>query len=275
EKNSTLISLLLPWFLGPAKRAKQHAIRELFTLIGSYVEKRRATSVVRTSDTVDYLLGAGCSPGSIIQFILGLIHAGYINTGMNVCWDVVYLRMHPEWKDKVATDIQALLSNHTNTISNEPLHECLASIPLDVWETEMPVMDSVIRETQRITMGASVLRRNLGEEVVVSDKVIPKGNFLIYPLADVHADPDIYPEPSKFDPRRFDAGREEDKRAPNAFLGWGAGRHMCAGMRIAKLEVKLIMALFFLTFEFEVVDSVGEFPKSLPQSDFNEFKKVR
>lgn len=50
---------------------------------------------------------------------------------------------------------------------------------------------------------------------------------------------------------------------------------MCAGMRIAKLEVKLIMALFFLTFEFEVVDSAGEFPKSLPQSDFNEFKRVR
>ncbi|KAJ7097707.1 cytochrome P450 [Mycena epipterygia] len=133
----------------------------------------------------------------------------------------------------------------------------------------------VIREMQRITMGTSVLRRNMGEEVVVGDKVIPKGDFLIYFFVDVHANPDIYPEPSKFDPRRFDAGREEDKRALIAFLGWGAGWHMCAGMRIAKLEVKLIMALFFLTFEFEVVDSTGEFPKSLTRSNFNEFKKVR
>ncbi|KAJ7097698.1 cytochrome P450 [Mycena epipterygia] len=188
EKNSTPISLLLPWFPGPAKRTKQHAIHKLFTLIGSCVEKRRAASVVRTSDTIDHLLGAGCSPESIIQ--------------------------------------------------NEPLHEHLASIPLDVWETEIPVTDSVIRETQGITMGASALRRNLGEEVVVGDK------------------------PSKFDPRRFDAGREEDKRAPIAFLGWGAGWHMCAGMRIAKLEVKLIMTLFFLTFEFELVDSAGEFPQA-------------
>lgn len=147
--------------------------------------------------------------------------------------------MHPEWKDKVATEIQALLANHTNTISNEPLHERLASIPLDVWETEMPMTDSVIRETQRITMGASALRRNLGEDMVVGDKVIPKGDFLVYSLADVHANPDIYPEPSKFDPRRFDAGREEDKRAPNAFLGWGAGE--CSNKPIG-FECSLIVA---------------------------------
>ncbi|KAJ7097710.1 hypothetical protein C8R44DRAFT_748419 [Mycena epipterygia] len=45
-------------------------------------------------------------------------------------------------------------------------------------------------------------------------------------------------------------------------------------MRIAKLEVELIVALFFLTFEFEVVDSTGEFPKSLPRSNSNEFEKA-
>jgi hypothetical protein len=46
-------------------------------------------------------------------------------------------------------------------------------------------------------------------------------------------------------------------------------------MRIAKLEVKLILALFFSTFEFEVIDGAGNFPKALPEADFNYFKGVR
>ncbi|KAJ7465106.1 cytochrome P450 [Mycena latifolia] len=273
EVNSTPASLLLPWFPSPARRAKDRAIKELFMTLGSYVELRRAASV-RTREAIDHLLGEGCATSTIIQFVIGLIHAGYINTGINVCWNVVYIGMHPEWKEKVTAEIQLLLANHTNTESVEPLHERLAAIPLNVWETELPVLDSIIRETQRITMGATALRRNLGDEILVGDKTIPKGDFLVYSLADVHANPDIYSEPSKFDPRRFDSGREEDKKAPLGFLGWGAGRHMCAGMRVAKLEVKLIMVLFFSTFEFRVVDSSGSFPKSLPQADFNEFKRT-
>ncbi|KAJ6629472.1 hypothetical protein B0H10DRAFT_2208858 [Mycena sp. CBHHK59/15] len=36
-----------------------------------------------------------------------------------------------------------------------------------------------------------------------------------------------------------------------------AGRHMYAGMRTAKLEIKLILAMFFASFAYEVVDSAG------------------
>ena len=129
--------------------------------------------------------------------------------------------MHPEWKAKVAAEIQALLAKHTNT--DAPLHDRLASIPLSVWETELPMIDAVLRETQRLTMGSTALRRNLGDAVKVDNKIIRTGDFLAYPLADVHANPDIYSEPMKFDPLRFDLGREEDKKAPMAFLGWGAG----------------------------------------------------
>ncbi|KAJ7473528.1 cytochrome P450 [Mycena latifolia] len=273
EKHSTAASLLLPWFPSSAKRSRQRASDELRAIIGSYVEERRV-AMVPTNDPVDYIFGTGCEPQSVIDIVLGLIFAGYINTGMNVCWDLLYLGMHPEWKAKVATEIQLLISNHTNTISNEPLHERLASIPLEAWETELPVLDSIIRETQRMTLGQSLLRRNRGDEIFLGDKVIPMGDFLIYPLHDVHADPEIYSEPSKFDPQRFGPGREEDKKAPLAFLGWGAGRHMCAGMRIAKLEVKLVIAVFFSTFEFEIVDSSGELPKSFPRPDFNDYHRA-
>jgi sterol 14-demethylase len=208
-----------------------------------------------------------------------------------VGWNVIFAGMHPEWKDKLAAEFQALLANHTDNPSL-PIHERLASIPLNVWETELPVMDVVMRETLRMTMGILALRRNLGADVSVEDKTIHTGEFLAYPMEDVHYDPEIYSDPFAFDPHRFDEGREEDKREPLAFLAWGAGkwstvqqglsklkflrlgRHPCLGMRLAKLEVKLILAMFFLTFEFQIVDAAGRAPKSLPRVDFNDLQRV-
>jgi sterol 14-demethylase len=208
-----------------------------------------------------------------------------------VGWTAIFTGMHPEWKDKLAAEFQALLANHTEN-SSLPIHERLASIPLNVWEAELPVMDVVMRETLRMTMGILSLRRNLGADVSVGDKTIQTGEFLAYPMEDVHYDPEIYSDPHAFDPRRFDEGREEDKRAPLAFLAWGGGkwsmvqqvllklkflrigRHVCLGMRLAKLEVKLVLAMFFLTFEFQVVDAAGRVPKSLPRVDFNDLQRV-
>ena len=56
---------------------------------------------------------------------------------------------------------------------------------------------------------------------------VPPGGFLAYNVTDVHLNPDIYTDPCAFDPDRFRPGREEDKREPYAFLGWGAGEQHC------------------------------------------------
>ncbi|KAJ7121297.1 cytochrome P450 [Mycena crocata] len=273
EKNGTAAALLLPWFPSPARRARVRNNRALFELVKPFVETRR-TATERSSDTIDFLFGVGLAPDNIVEFVLGLINAGYINTGMNVGWNIIYTGMHLEWKEKLSSEVQALLANHTENPSL-PIHERLASIPLNVWETELPVMDVVMRETLRMTMGILALRRNLGGDVSVGDKTIHTGEFLAYPIQEVHYDPEIYSDPLAFDPHRFDPGRQEDKRAPLAFLGWGAGRHLCLGMRLAKLEIKLILAMFFLSFEFEVVDAAGQAPKSLPRVDFNDFQRPR
>ena len=56
----------------------------------------------------------------------------------------------------------------------------------------MPALDSVIRGTVCLTFGSSVLRRNVMHDLPIADKIIPKGGFLAYPLADTHLDPEIY-----------------------------------------------------------------------------------
>jgi len=52
------------------------------------------------------------------------------------------------------------------------------------------------------------------------------------------------------------------------------GRHPCAGMKIAKLEIKLVLALILLGFEYDLVDSSGKYPKNLPVPDKNDIQQV-
>ena len=93
----------------------------------------------------------------------------------------------------------------------------------------MPTIELALRETIRLAFNGTTLRRNLlaGGQTFQIPGVgeVPYGDFLVYGVSDVHLNPYIYANPDVFDPERFGPKREEDKREPYAFLGWGAGEH--------------------------------------------------
>ena len=60
---------------------------------------------------------------------------------------------------------------------------------------------------------------------------VPKGMRIWVPVYGIQTDPDIYSEPEKFDPERF----EDDAvaaRHPMSFLPFGDGPRNCIGIRI-------------------------------------------
>ena len=95
----------------------------------------------------------------------------------------------------------------------------------------MPTLDLAMRETLRLTLNGLVLRRNTLREgklhIPGGGGEVPNGAFLAYNMPDAHLNPDIYTDPGTFDPERFNPGREEDKREPYGFLGWGVGECFC------------------------------------------------
>ncbi|PPQ70347.1 hypothetical protein CVT25_000127 [Psilocybe cyanescens] len=273
EKSATPVSLLLPWFPGPSKRAKERSTVALYNLFNSFVELRRNATVPST-DPIDLLVAQGDSNETIIGTIMGIIFAGVINTGVNSCWTLLFLGSSPMWKKKVVDELKSLVANHTNTISSEPLHKRLATIPLGAWEDELPTLDLVVRETLRITATGSALRRNMHKDVIVEGVTVKRGEFMTYQLGDAHLNPEIYKNPLEFDPSRFLEGREEDRKETFAYIGWGVGRHPCAGMKVAKLEIKLILALILVGYEYDLVDSSGKYPKALPTPNRNDIQQV-
>jgi len=188
---------------------------------------------------------------------------------------LIDLAIHPEWREKCKEEIRDLFFRHLgDTLSSAPLSEKLRAIPISAWEDELPVLEACTRESQRITINGAAIRRNLWGEIKIGKQVVKRGDFLTYSLGDVHLDPECYPEPYKYDPGRW-LRPDPVPNVPYPFLGWGVGRHPCTGMRVAKLEMKLILAMFLTRYEFDLVDKDGKFPNPLPVPNRNDIHQVR
>ena len=188
---------------------------------------------------------------------------------------LIDLAVQPEWRAKCRKEIQDLLSRHLDdSLSSATLHEKLAAVPVSAWEDELPILEACARESQRIITSGVTLRRNVREEMRIGEQVVKRGDFLAYSLAEVHLNPEYYPEPYKYDPGRW-LRPDPVPDAVYPFLGWGAGRHPCAGMKVAKLEMKLIMALYLTRYEFGHEDKDGKFPNPLPVPNRNDIHQVR
>ncbi|KAF8957826.1 cytochrome P450 [Flammula alnicola] len=274
EQGVTPVSVLLPWFPSPARKAKDKATAALYMMLNSYVEMRRKAAVPN-SDPIDVFLADGCSNNAIVATVMNIIFAGVINTGVATSWAILNLGSNPKWKANAISELRSLLASYSSHLATEPLHKQLASIPLVAWEDESPILEAVIRETLRLTMTGAPTRRVVPNDLKIGGIVVKSGEFIVSSQADAHLNPAIYTNPHAFDPDRFGPGREEDRREAYSYLAWGAGRHPCAGMKVAKLEIKLVLAIFLLGYDYKLVDKSGNYPKALPQPDRNDLHQVR
>jgi Cytochrome P450 len=205
-----------------------------------------------------------------IQFIMGLLVAGARATGTtgtdfrllsrfmtlftstSASWILLFLGAHPQWRAKAMAEIEAMMRAYplsTPPGSSSSLSGHLAAISLDVWESETPTLDAIIRETLRIAQPHIAMRRNLGPEVYINDKAIPTGAYVVYPFMDVHLDPELYPDPWKFNPER-----QEQLKTPLGFVGWGGGSCFL-------FHILILSLLMVLSFEFS---SIHENQQAIP-----------
>ncbi|TCD63066.1 hypothetical protein EIP91_006022 [Steccherinum ochraceum] len=261
---TTPASVLLPWFPSPSMVSKLLATKRIYDIVNGVVTKRVQEDISQ-DDTLQILIDNSDDRLVMVGFIMGLLVAGARSTGTTASWLITFLAGHPEWRSKVRAEAEALLQNHTNCMSGDSLSSTLATIPLQAWETEMPVFDSVIRETLRLAQPHTAMRRNMGPDTYVGGAKVPSGSYVVYPFSDVHLNSDLYPDPWRFDP-----GRPEPK-APHSWIGWGGGTTICLGQRLARLSLKLVTALMLLELDFDLVDRrTGRLPQPLPQPNWND-----
>ncbi|XP_047112872.1 cytochrome P450 4d2-like isoform X2 [Schistocerca piceifrons] len=88
------------------------------------------------------------------------------------------------------------------------------------------------------------------EDIPLSDGryVAPRGSVVFVFLNLLHRQPALFPDPDKFEPRRFLEGGVAGALFPYSFLPFGAGSRLCVGARFAMLVMKTTLAMVMRQF---------------------------
>lgn len=150
------------------------------------------------------------------------------------------------------------------------------------WFTElkqMPYLEQVLREVERLYPPIGGGFRGVEEEFEFNGYYVPKGWMALYRINATHIDSQVYPEPERFDPDRFSPERAEHKKQEFSLVGFGGGSRICLGIAFAQMEMKIFAAHLLRHYTWELVPqqdlTLNPIPTLHPRSGLQvEFRKM-
>lgn len=121
-------------------------------------------------------------PANNAQFTVAALFAAQLNSGINAAWVLVFLAINPGWMARARSEVITAIERHTTSTADEktPLLDRLASLPLEAWETDFPVLDWCLRDCIRLTATGATFRQNVsGQDLVVGEEVVPKDAYVV------------------------------------------------------------------------------------------------
>lgn len=228
--------------------------------------------------------------------------AGHETSAAMMTWCLYELMIEQEQhKQKQGEEAQDNYHEPTKTISQQLIQEAdsvfyktrdwkLASID-DLPDREqlarLVLSEASLREALRKYSVVPIIPRLITQDVQIGTIFLPKNTSVMINISAIHLDPDIWPDPMKFDPNRFvpiDNENEKDdgnnnrqnandtttdelssvstKKTMNArgkpiqpftFLAFIAGPRNCLGQYLALLESKMVISLLLQRYELTLV----------------------
>ncbi|KAL1792320.1 hypothetical protein ACET3X_008827 [Alternaria dauci] len=125
----------------------------------------------------------------------------------------------------------------------------------------MRLLDSVIKETQRVTpLLLATMRRRVEGNILLSTSLALKPGMRTVVETSRMRDPAIYPDPDKWDPYRFFNLRSDPARGEYAqlvatgpdYLAFGHGEHACPGRFFAAHELKVAVCHLVMKYDWRL-----------------------
>ncbi len=172
--------------------------------------------------------GSAMSHSDIADELLTLLAAGHETTAATLAWAFERVSRHP--------DVLAALVAEADTDDNE-------------------LRQATVLEVQRSRTVIDLTGRHVYAPAYELDEwVIPHGSSILVGIERLHADPDIFPEPERFDPQRFVG----TKPPSFAWIPYGGGVRRCVGAAFANMEMDVVLRTVLRHFTIETTTAPGE-----------------
>ncbi|MEV0993109.1 cytochrome P450 [Streptomyces sp. NPDC049949] len=101
-------------------------------------------------------------------------------------------------------------------------------------------VQALVYETLRLYPSAWILPRYAAEADVMTGYAVEAGSDVVVCPYLTHRDPELWPDPDRFDPRRF-ATPDGRPTHPGAYLPFGIGPRACLGLQFALREATVLL----------------------------------
>eukprot|EP01122_Echinamoeba_exundans_P017184 TRINITY_DN8975_c0_g1_i1.p1 TRINITY_DN8975_c0_g1~~TRINITY_DN8975_c0_g1_i1.p1 ORF type:complete len:503 (-),score=80.18 TRINITY_DN8975_c0_g1_i1:49-1485(-) len=190
-------------------------------------------------------------PWLIKEHLLGTVFVAHVNTANILAWTTALLANHPQYVKRIRDEV-------ANGFGAKGIEQDFAQ--------------SCARETTRLYPGlvSSIRMAMYDQQLAGTDYWVAKGDLVSVTAHVTHFDPELFPEPHRYNPERFDTA-EATKALNNslAYSAFGYGTHHCLGERlIMRMARQLLRAIFA---RYDVSIEPKELPKPVGISASNPF----
>ena len=183
------------WVPTPANRRAERARRALWGQVEGLIAERRAGSL-DGDDLLTLLLtardpedGSALDDDAVRDQALILLLGGHETTGTTMALALHLLGRHPDVQQRVRDEVAAVVGDRPVTACDD-----LARLTFTA---------QVLDETMRLYPPGHTLVRHAHEATTLDGQDVPAGHLVAVSVWGVHHNPDVWPDPERFDPDRF------------------------------------------------------------------------
>ncbi|XP_058973559.2 steroid 17-alpha-hydroxylase/17,20 lyase-like [Pocillopora verrucosa] len=166
-----------------------------------------------------------------------MFSAGHETTSTTLRWAIAYLVHNPGCQ----TEIQNQLDEEVGRDRMPGLDD----------RPSLPLVQATIMETLRLgNVAETALPHYTLKDTTLAGYRVPKDTVVVPNLMAVHMDPSCWEDPTKFNPHRHIDGDGQVVTNSVNFLPFSAGRRVCAGEALAKVELFFFLSRMLHNFTF-------------------------